>query len=116
MYRLSSLLHYIFFFNDTATTEIYTLSLHDALPISRRGEGCAGSHAGGRGRGRAGTRGAGRHEDLARRSDRVGRGATRRARGGGRDEADGRIGARGLRSPVAIDGPGRVAPPAPRAA
>src|SRR3712207_9474100 len=25
---------YIFFFNDTATTEIYTLSLHDALPIS----------------------------------------------------------------------------------
>src|SRR5260370_37261136 len=26
----------IFFFNDTATTEIYTLSLHDALPISWR--------------------------------------------------------------------------------
>src|SRR3989441_9189781 len=26
-------LSYIFFFNDTATTEIYTLSLHDALPI-----------------------------------------------------------------------------------
>src|SRR2546428_11502917 len=26
-----------FFFNDTATTEIYTLSLHDALPISRLG-------------------------------------------------------------------------------
>src|SRR6266508_4234971 len=26
----------IFFFNDTATTEIYTLSLHDALPISAR--------------------------------------------------------------------------------
>src|SRR5258707_2572127 len=26
-----------FFFNDTATTEIYTLSLHDALPISRIG-------------------------------------------------------------------------------
>src|SRR6266478_9753421 len=25
---------YIFFFNDTATTEIYTLFLHDALPIS----------------------------------------------------------------------------------
>src|SRR5258708_31455137 len=25
--------HTIFFFNDTATTEIYTLSLHDALPI-----------------------------------------------------------------------------------
>src|SRR3712207_7802541 len=27
---------YFFFFNDTATTEIYTLSLHDALPISTR--------------------------------------------------------------------------------
>src|SRR2546425_9433522 len=26
----------LFFFNDTATTEIYTLSLHDALPICRR--------------------------------------------------------------------------------
>src|SRR5215216_7905368 len=26
-----------FFFNDTATTEIYTLSLHDALPIFHRG-------------------------------------------------------------------------------
>src|SRR3712207_6951539 len=26
--------HTFFFFNDTATTEIYTLSLHDALPIS----------------------------------------------------------------------------------
>src|SRR5258708_22869695 len=25
--------HVLFFFNDTATTEIYTLSLHDALPI-----------------------------------------------------------------------------------
>src|SRR3712207_7886245 len=33
-----------FFFNDTATTEIYTLSLHDALPISRCcGTSCATS-------------------------------------------------------------------------
>src|SRR5690242_21605200 len=34
---------FFFFFNDTATTEIYTLSLHDALPISRlrlAQEGC----------------------------------------------------------------------------
>src|SRR5271163_5199485 len=37
---LTSFVHYssiaaiFFFFNDTATTEIYTLSLHDALPIS----------------------------------------------------------------------------------
>src|SRR5436189_4626781 len=30
---------YCFFFNHTATTEIYTLSLHDALPISRPGIG-----------------------------------------------------------------------------
>src|SRR2546426_11227266 len=28
------LVSFFFFFNDTATTEIYTLSLHDALPIS----------------------------------------------------------------------------------
>src|ERR1039457_6166501 len=35
----SSLLFFFFFFffNDTATTEIYTLSLHDALPISHQG-------------------------------------------------------------------------------
>src|SRR5256885_6718044 len=29
---------FFFFFNDTATTEIYTLSLHDALPISGNGD------------------------------------------------------------------------------
>src|SRR3712207_7476894 len=29
----------VFFFNDTATTEIYTLSLHDALPIFDRRDG-----------------------------------------------------------------------------
>src|SRR6267154_1984665 len=40
MFKSSSLVVYsllfmfFFFFNDTATTEIYTLSLHDALPIS----------------------------------------------------------------------------------
>src|SRR2546430_16782644 len=32
--RQPDMFHF-FFFNDTATTEIYTLSLHDALPISR---------------------------------------------------------------------------------
>src|SRR3984893_19523560 len=31
-----SFLCFVFFFNDTATTEIYTLSLHDALPIYPR--------------------------------------------------------------------------------
>src|SRR3712207_9247603 len=39
---------YVFFFNDTATTEIYTLSLHDASSDLQRGEGildlaCGGS-------------------------------------------------------------------------
>src|SRR5438270_3329672 len=32
--RVSSHFFFFFFFNDTAPTEIYTLSLHDALPIS----------------------------------------------------------------------------------
>src|SRR2546425_11419614 len=34
---MTILIFFFFFFNDTATTEIYTLSLHDALPI------CAGA-------------------------------------------------------------------------
>ena len=33
LFSLISLFLFFFFFNDTATTEIYTLSLHDALPI-----------------------------------------------------------------------------------
>src|SRR3712207_534596 len=37
----SLLFFFFFFFNDTATTEIYTLSLHDALPIARRPGGVA---------------------------------------------------------------------------
>src|SRR3712207_1440641 len=37
--RHPNISYVVFFFNDTATTEIYTLSLHDALPISE-----AGSH------------------------------------------------------------------------
>src|SRR5690348_18514378 len=44
---------FIFFFNDTATTEIYTLSLHDALPIwppgtTRRRTTCPAPRCGGR--------------------------------------------------------------------
>src|SRR6266496_5570690 len=38
-----------FFFNDTATTEIYTLSLHDALPICPYASGCHGWFAAPRG-------------------------------------------------------------------
>src|SRR3989441_12101764 len=36
------MLTFFFFFNDTATTEIYTLSLHDALPIYDRRHGDEG--------------------------------------------------------------------------
>src|SRR2546430_4450738 len=36
MSRITASSRCFFFFNDTATTEIYTLSLHDALPISAR--------------------------------------------------------------------------------
>src|SRR3989442_7597770 len=39
---LGVVLVHFFFFNDTATTEIYTLSLHDALPISDVGARCRG--------------------------------------------------------------------------
>src|SRR5436853_772836 len=38
---LSTRIAHYFFFNDTATTEIYTLSLHDALPIFQ----CKAQHA-----------------------------------------------------------------------
>src|SRR5690625_7554505 len=62
-YVISSLLvSGFFFFNDPAITEIYTLSLHDALPISQRsgagGGGGPGPGAGGGQRGgAAGSRG-----------------------------------------------------------
>src|SRR3712207_8900787 len=36
MRHASLIIFFFFFFNDTATTEIYTLSLHDALPIFSR--------------------------------------------------------------------------------
>src|SRR5690242_21313631 len=39
---------FTFFFNDTATTEIYTLSLHDALPIWSRSSPTAGGSRTGR--------------------------------------------------------------------
>src|SRR5260221_6336757 len=50
-----------FFFNDTATTEIYTLSLHDALPISRVGAPAAAVEIG-----RAESRGADRAWSMFR--------------------------------------------------
>src|SRR5437867_12780260 len=38
IFVLSDSTYFFFFFNDPPTTEIYTLSLHDALPISLAGE------------------------------------------------------------------------------
>src|SRR6266481_4950695 len=74
----------LFFFNDTATTEIYTLSLHDALPISStRRPFVAGASpprsTASRGRLRPGTPGAIR--DPARRAGGLARGSRRRAPG-----------------------------------
>src|SRR2546426_6715068 len=64
-----------FFFNDTATTEIYTLSLHDALPISPNGRGRR--RAGARPRRRCGRAPPGRRSRRAgRRSPPPPRGAT----------------------------------------
>src|SRR6266511_6300979 len=45
-----------FFFNDTATTEIYTLSLHDALPISSAAGSSGSRRARSRRRARSGSR------------------------------------------------------------
>src|SRR2546428_11611444 len=53
--RLCIILRF-FFFNDTATTEIYTLSLHDALPISRPSPASGGIRAPRRDRRRSGSR------------------------------------------------------------
>src|SRR5574341_957547 len=85
-----TLFFYFFFFNDTATTEIYTLSLHDALPISRAA-GAAG-HSGRAARGGSADRGLcpGRRRPGPRR-----RGARRRPRRPGR--GDGRRAAREVR-------------------
>src|SRR5690348_18392177 len=75
-YILVSLFNRFFFFNDTATTEIYTLSLHDALPISRQGPGdpdrAAPRRAGGRGRCReaGGDRRCGARQQPAAQEDR----------------------------------------------
>src|SRR3712207_6991704 len=65
---------FFFFFNDTATTEIYTLSLHDALPISAGGL-AASAHApgdeGGRDRRHVGRSHVARHGAADRKSTRL---------------------------------------------
>src|SRR3712207_7800190 len=55
-----------FFFNDTATTEIYTLSLHDALPISRTGDAEEPNGEAGHRRDDEGSRDDGQHDERAR--------------------------------------------------
>src|SRR3712207_8928881 len=64
----------VFFFNDTATTEIYTLSLHDALPIYRRP---LRRHGAGRRRYRARARPGRRRQQLRPRGRRPDRKSTR---------------------------------------
>src|SRR5256886_7271997 len=62
---------FFFFFNDTATTEIYTLSLHDALPISGGGDhGRAVLRLLGHGRGSDTGQGQGAGRGVAVRADR----------------------------------------------
>src|SRR2546430_15590895 len=68
---------FFFFFNDTATTEIYTLSLHDALPIS-------GRHVPGRGGLARAGRGQPAHERLRGPLPRLRRRRPGRYRGGDR--------------------------------
>src|SRR5438034_11117918 len=73
-YTLASVLFtfmFFFFFNDTATTEIYTLSLHDALPICS-GRGRTGRWSCTRGRcGRRSTRSEEHTSELQSHSDLV---------------------------------------------
>src|SRR2546430_17392754 len=107
--------HNIFFFNDTATTEIYTLSLHDALPIwrARQAGSLAAAGAAGRPAGAAlalraarGPRGAADRRALGRPPRRGGGGSRRRLLRARRPLAAGRPGGRAA-APRA--GRGRVA-------
>src|SRR2546422_11597546 len=82
MHWSSTRVRFVFFFNDTATTEIYTLSLHDALPISGQGGGVP------RGRGAGGA--------AARRADGEGRHLSRDPR----SRAGRRVHPRGVRAPL----------------
>src|SRR3712207_7531654 len=58
----TSCMLWFFFFNDTATTEIYTLSLHDALPIYQHGERAQAHRRGGAAREEARRRRGGAHD------------------------------------------------------
>src|SRR3712207_7483671 len=71
-----------FFFNDTATTEIYTLSLHDALPISGFRQDHAGRQAVALAQGAGAPADAGRGRPAAPERGQPAPGARRPGRGG----------------------------------
>src|SRR2546422_365824 len=96
---------FFFFFNDTATTEIYTLSLHDALPICARAarRGGSGARLDGRlpgrdGRGSAAARRAGPGAPSRAGAQRHGGGAPRLPSRLSRGAGGGGIGRRGPRA------------------
>src|SRR2546430_4902956 len=96
--HLSSLL--FFFFNDTATTEIYTLSLHDALPI------CLGGRRGWQGR-----RALGQHLQRGRGGRARGAAPGAEILGADRLGREGRVGARRRERAVQLCGAGGEGPP-----
>src|ERR1019366_3831696 len=71
--RKPTIVYSLFFFNDTATTEIYTLSLHDALPICQAGpDGEGGAQVDGvQGTDRDGPDGLGQDADAGAQVDQV---------------------------------------------
>src|SRR3712207_6515342 len=101
----------MFFFNDTATTEIYTLSLHDALPIfpgpADRAEQTVARRRGPPAARRAGRRGGARRL----RGDRAGVGFPGLAAGGHRP--DGLPGVPSADVGVSAAQPGRLSRPTP---
>src|SRR3989449_5911814 len=101
-----------FFFNDTATTEIYTLSLHDALPISRRPPVRPRR---GRFRGDQAARGRAGHGDRRDRCDAASRSARDGSGGGGRGGGGGPPPLRGPPAPrrARRPPPGPPGPPPP---
>src|SRR3712207_7507006 len=87
---------YVFFFNDTATTEIYTLSLHDALPI------CGGEEGGGPAQPAGGRAAAGRAAGEGEEADRVHPAARGRAEAVGRDRKSTRLNSSHANSSYAV--------------
>src|SRR2546427_8245070 len=99
------MLLFLFFFNDTATTEIYTLSLHDALPIFPRPREPVPGREGAPARRSGARRGPARGAGPRRRGDRRRARRLAGARGSRGDRARPLLPARrGRRAPAARDG------------